>query len=76
VACENQKTELKQALTNLKKHIKSRKTIFEAGDNGIQATRARAIQSYLHLVVQKDTKKILASEMAALTSGFAVRTGG
>jgi hypothetical protein len=76
IAHENRMAEFKKGLDNLKKHIKSRKTIFEAGDNGLQAMRARAIQSYLHLIVRKGHKKIKASEMSALTSGFAARTGG
>src|ERR1700720_128941 len=76
IAHENRMAEFKKGLDNLEKHIKSRKTIFEAGDNGLQTTRARAIQSYLHLIVRKGHKKIKASEMSALASGFAARTGG
>src|SRR5882762_564391 len=76
IARENRMAEFKQGLDDLEKHIKSRKTLFEAGDNGLQATRARAIQSYMHLIVRKGHKKIKASEMSALTSGFAARTGG
>jgi hypothetical protein len=76
IARESRVTKFKKGLDNLKKCIKSRKTIFEAGDNGLQAMRARAIQSYLHLIVRKGHKKVEASEMSALTLGFAATTGG
>jgi hypothetical protein len=69
-------TEFKKGLDDLKKYIKSQKTTFEAGNNGLQAMRARAIQSYPHLIVQKGHKKVEVSEMSALTSGFAATTGG
>lgn len=68
--------EFKKGLDDLKKHIKSWETLFEAGNSRLQATWARAIQSYMHLVVQKGHEKFEASEMLALTAGFAVRTGG
>ena len=67
--------EFKKGLDDLKKHIKSWETLFEAGNSRLQATWARAIQSYMHLVVQKGHKKFEASEMLALTAGFAARTG-
>ena len=76
IAHESRAAEFKKDLEDLEKHIKSQKTMFEAGNNGLQATRARAIQSYLHLIVRKGHKKIEASEMSALTSGFAATTGG
>src|SRR6202044_2615464 len=76
IAHESRVAKSKKGLDNLEKHIKSRKMVFEAGDNGLQATQARAIQSYLHLSVRKGFKKIEASEMLALTSGFAATTGG
>ena len=50
--------------------------IFEAGDHGLQAKRACAIESYLHLVVNNGWERIKASEMAAESHGFAKRWGG
>lgn len=73
---EKRKKELAQGLHEIEKFIKSRKTQFKAGDQGLQATRARGIQSYLHLVVKKGTQKIEASQMAALTSSFSASFGG
>lgn len=75
IAHENLMAEFKKGLDDLKKHIKSWKTLFGAGNNGLQATGARAIKSYMHLVVQKGHKKFEASEMLALIASFVARTG-
>ncbi|KAJ3792109.1 hypothetical protein GGU11DRAFT_819115 [Lentinula aff. detonsa] len=67
---------LRLGLKNISKVIISRRYEFEAGDYGLQARRARAIESYLHLVVWNGRKKIQASEMAAEAQQFASAWGG
>ncbi|KAJ7276724.1 hypothetical protein C8J57DRAFT_1223449 [Mycena rebaudengoi] len=47
-----QKLELQKALGDIQKQIKSKKTVFAAGPNSLQEYRARAIQSYLIMVVK------------------------
>jgi hypothetical protein len=42
---------LSKALEDIDKLIRSRRGIFQAGRTGLQAYRARAIKSYLHMVV-------------------------
>ena len=69
-------SELVKGLYDIEQLLKSRKTRFQAGEAGLQATRARAIQSYLYLTVKRKYKKIEASQMSALTSGFAASNGG
>jgi hypothetical protein len=67
---------LREALMAIEKHIKSKKTIFAAGRNGMQAYHANAIQSYLWMVVHNGRKLIEASEIAAESQGFARKWGG
>jgi hypothetical protein len=50
--------ELKTALVAIEKLIASKKEVFKAGQNGLQSYRARAIQSYLHMVVRNKRKGI------------------
>jgi len=61
---------LTSALTDIKKLIRSRKTEFQAGTQGLQSYWAQAIDSYLRLVVREKMKGILASEVAAEALGF------
>jgi hypothetical protein len=56
--------------------IKSSKTDFRAGIHGLQATRARAMASYLHMVVKNGRAKMIASSLAAECHGFARNWGG
>lgn len=65
-----------EAMTALEKRINSNKSGFEGGVGGLQARRARAIHSYLHMLVRNDRRKTEASERAAEAQGFAVRWGG
>src|SRR6202040_3538231 len=73
---ENRKNELKLALRDIEKLLASRKTKFQAGNNGLQSYRARAIQSHLHMVVNRGRRGIDASEIAAESHGFAKKWGG
>jgi hypothetical protein len=73
ISSENRRNE---ALVDIEKVVKSRKTQFEAGAHGLQAYRAQAIQSYFRLVVRNGRKGIEASEMAAESHGFAKDWGG
>jgi len=76
LAGDIRRKELGKALDTIEKFIKSRKTAFPGGDHGLQAQRARAIQSYLQLIVRKGFKGVNASEMAAMTHGFGKTNGG
>ena len=68
--------EWEKALTAIEKLIASKKDVFEAGRNSLQAYRARAIQSHLHMVLRNGRKQIDASERAAESQGFAAKWGG
>ena len=70
------KDELEKALKMIEKVIASKKKVFEAGRNGLQAYRARAIQSHLHMVVCNGRNHTEASERAAESQGFAAKWGG
>jgi len=73
---DERQLQLTKALTDLEKLIKSKKELFHGGQAGLQAYRARAIKSYLHMVVHNRRKGIEASEMAAESQGFAAKWGG
>ncbi|KAF8159193.1 hypothetical protein B0H34DRAFT_655343 [Crassisporium funariophilum] len=68
--------EFEEALTAIEKKIASKKNVFEAGRNGLQSYRARAIQSHLHMVVNNGRSHIEASKRAAESQGFAKSWGG
>ncbi|KAF8130404.1 hypothetical protein K438DRAFT_1999438 [Mycena galopus ATCC 62051] len=76
IAREKKAEELKKAFTDIKKLMKSKKTVFVAGNNELQSYRARAIQSYLGMVVENGRLGIEASERAADSQGFAAKWGG
>ncbi|KAJ8580330.1 hypothetical protein M405DRAFT_890518, partial [Rhizopogon salebrosus TDB-379] len=65
-----------RALTDLEKLLKSKKTTFVGGEQGLQARRAHAIASHLRMVVQNGRQWTDASERSAETHGFAVKWGG
>jgi hypothetical protein len=65
-----------EAMEDLEKRINSARSDFDGGLNGLQARRARAIHSYLHMLVRNDRRKIEASEWAAEAQGFAAQWGG
>lgn len=67
---------LKKCLLDIEKLIASKRTEFDAGRNGLQAYRARSIQSCLHMVVNNRRSFIHASECAAESQGFAAKWGG
>ncbi|KAH7917225.1 hypothetical protein BV22DRAFT_1108607 [Leucogyrophana mollusca] len=73
---ENQIEELKRALEDVKKLIKSKKTMFLGGLQGLQARRTKAIQSHLRLVVKNRRHFTDVSERAAEVHGFAAKWGG
>jgi len=72
---EQRAEDLQKAHDDIEKLIKSKKTKFIGGINGLQARRARAIQSHLSLVVCNKRKFVAASEIAAEANGFS-RTWG
>ena len=76
LAHENRYKELRQALADIEKVVRSRRTEFQAGHHGLQAYRAQAIQSYFRMVVNNGHKSIEASEIAAESQGFVKKWGG
>jgi len=75
--CRKQRVEeYRKALTDINKLLLSKKTIFVAGTQGLQARRIRAIASHLKMVVQNGRKWEGASERSAETYGFAVKWRG
>ncbi|EPT01617.1 hypothetical protein FOMPIDRAFT_41382 [Fomitopsis schrenkii] len=65
------------ALKAVQRALKSRRELaFQAGMNGLQAYRARAIQACLAMVVNKGYSLVPASEIAAEGNGFARKWGG
>lgn len=67
---------LVKALDDINKLVRSKRGVFEAGKTGLQAYRARAIKSYLHMVVNNQRQGVDASERAAESQGFAAKWGG
>ncbi|TFK32290.1 hypothetical protein BDQ12DRAFT_617331, partial [Crucibulum laeve] len=65
-----------KGLSAIEKLIQSKKAVFEAGHNGLQAYHACAIQSHLHMVVENGCGAMEASEIAAESQGFAWKWGG
>ncbi|KAH9913281.1 uncharacterized protein B0H18DRAFT_888533, partial [Fomitopsis serialis] len=76
LALEAKKNSLHKALTDIEKLIRSKRDVFEVSSSGLQAYRARAIQSCLQMVVHNKRKLIDASERAAESQGFAAKWGG
>ncbi|PCH34831.1 hypothetical protein WOLCODRAFT_79044 [Wolfiporia cocos MD-104 SS10] len=64
------------ALDAIQKLIISKRHTFVSGDHSLQAYRARCIESYLHLIVKYKHSRIVASECAAKSHGFAMKWGG
>ncbi|KAJ7845230.1 hypothetical protein B0H14DRAFT_2584790 [Mycena olivaceomarginata] len=70
---EKRAKDLQTGLTDIEKLIASKRTKFDAGQNSLQAYRARTIQSHLQMVVRNKRKVIEASEIAAEGQGFAAK---
>ncbi|KAF9552830.1 hypothetical protein CPC08DRAFT_646425 [Agrocybe pediades] len=75
-AKEERRAALEGGLRDIEKMIGSAKTKFVSGRQGLQARRARAIHSYLLMVVKNGRKGIEASQRAAEAQGFAENWGG
>ncbi|KAH6905764.1 hypothetical protein BKA70DRAFT_1499841 [Coprinopsis sp. MPI-PUGE-AT-0042] len=67
---------LERGLKEISKLILSKKAKFVGGPNGLQATRAHAIRSFLTMMVKNGQSWLEGSEMAAETTGFAAKWGG
>lgn len=74
-AREERQKKLVLALDDIEKLVRSKQDIFEAGRNGLQSYRARAIQSYLWMVVHNKRNGMTASKIAAESQGFAANWG-
>jgi hypothetical protein len=73
---ETREKEQSDALVDIQKVIRSKRAVFAAGSTGLQSYRARAIESYLQMVVVNKRGCIEASERAAEAQGFAPKWGG
>ena len=65
-----------EALKDIKSVISSKTYNFEAGKNGLQAYRARAIQACLHVMVNQNMGAIEASQATAVGAMMARGWGG
>ena len=65
-----------EAWHDIKKTLTSKKTEFVGGPEGLQAHRARTIESFLQMVVKQGWWQVDASERAAESHGFAQKWGG
>ncbi|KAH8793679.1 hypothetical protein DL96DRAFT_1478969 [Flagelloscypha sp. PMI_526] len=68
--------EQSEALADIKRLIVSKKTQWAAGHTGLQATRARAIESHLWMLVKNERTSIDAAQIAAEAHGFRPAWGG
>ncbi|KAI0669706.1 hypothetical protein C8Q78DRAFT_977503 [Trametes maxima] len=79
VQCENQRKErrkrMESALKAIEKLILSKRNAFAGGAHGLQATRARCIESQLQMIIHKNRSVRDASERAAESHGFAAQWG-
>ena len=73
---ERRQQEFRDALKDLQKLMKSKKTCYVAGANGLQARRTAAMETHLRLVIKNGRTSIDASERAAESRGFAAKWGG
>ncbi|KAH7919570.1 hypothetical protein BV22DRAFT_1108019 [Leucogyrophana mollusca] len=73
---EKKKNNWKQALDDIDELLKSKKTKFVGGPDGLQGRRAHAIQCHLALVVKNGRLTIDASKRDAEACGFAAGWGG
>lgn len=73
---ETRKKELAKAFSDIDKHLQSKKTVFHAGQTGLQAYRMRAVRSFLHMVINTGRGKMEAGARAAESHGFAAKYGG
>ncbi|KAH9913736.1 uncharacterized protein B0H18DRAFT_1087984 [Fomitopsis serialis] len=70
-----EKKECKVVLKAIRKLLKSKHELLEAGTNGLQSYCARAIQACLKMNVERGRKLISASEIAAEGNGFSGQWG-
>ncbi|KAI6146346.1 hypothetical protein BKA82DRAFT_13154 [Pisolithus tinctorius] len=68
--------QLESALEDIEKIIHPKTNAFNAGQHGLQAYQAQAIQSCLWMVVHNKKNHIKASEWATESQGFAEQWGG
>ena len=73
---DDRRKHLERGLSDIDKIFESTKVNFEVGREGLQARRARAIRSYLYMVVKNGREGIEASERAAEAQGFSAKWGG
>lgn len=67
---------LVDALDDLHKLLVSKRTKFISGPNGLQARRARAMESHLRLVIRNGLGWTEAAKQASIAHGFAANWGG
>jgi hypothetical protein len=67
---------MSEAQRDLEKVIKSKKTQFVGGTQGLQCCRARAMASHLPLIAKSRRSFTVAAEMVAESNGFLAKWGG
>jgi flagellar motility protein MotE (MotC chaperone) len=67
---------LTEALVYVEKVIKSKRTQFAGGRQGLQSHRAQAMASHLQLITKSGRPFAAAAEMAAESNRFAAKWGG
>ncbi|KAI0790095.1 hypothetical protein C8Q75DRAFT_707205, partial [Abortiporus biennis] len=75
LACNERRLSLAKGLQDLDKLLRSKKDVFDAGRNGLQARRARAMSSCLHMVLEHNRGLVEASLRAAECHGFSPKWG-
>ncbi|KDQ25265.1 hypothetical protein PLEOSDRAFT_1077894 [Pleurotus ostreatus PC15] len=73
---ETRKKELAKAFSDIDKYLRSKKSVFHAGQTGLQAYQMRAVRSFLHMVINAGCGKMEAGARAAESHGFAAKYGG
>jgi hypothetical protein len=72
---EEWRRKLKQGLLDVEKLMVSKKTRFDAGDEGLQACWTHTIQSYLFMVVKNNQMGMKASAISAEAQRFSAKWG-
>ncbi|KAI0788716.1 hypothetical protein C8Q75DRAFT_767684 [Abortiporus biennis] len=75
LACNERRLSLAKGLQDLDKLLRSKKDVFDASRNGLQACRARAMSSCLHMVLEHNRGLVEASLRAAECHGFSPKWG-
>ena len=73
---KKRQADFRDALKDLQKLLKLKKTCFVAGPNGLQARLTATMETHLRLIIINGRPSIDASERTAKSHGFAAKWGG